>query len=95
MEQGVVRKLPIGALQPGNNNAMIVGIIIGKSGPKKVVMKRDGTDRWVTTFTLRDSPSDLINLTVWSGREEGLCLNKSFHSCLYQTFYANLTVYLI
>ena len=79
MEQGVVRKLPIGALQPGNNNAMIVGIIIGKSGPKKVVMKRDGTDRWVTTFTLRDSPSDLINLTVWSGREEGLCLKKSFH----------------
>ena len=79
MEQGVVRKLPIGALQPGNNNAMIVGIIIGKSGPKKVVMKRDGTDRWVTTFTLRDSPSDLINLTVWSGREESLCLKKSFH----------------
>ena len=80
MDQGLVRKMPIGALQPGTNTAMVVAIIISKSDPKKVTMKKDGTDRWVTTFTLRDSPSDLINLTIWSGNEEASSLKKNFHT---------------
>merc|ERR1719186_727198 len=42
-------------------------------------MKKDGTDRWVTTFTLRDSPSDMINLTIWSGKEEASSLKNNFH----------------
>eukprot|EP00092_Neocalanus_flemingeri_P001148 GFUD01001223.1.p1 GENE.GFUD01001223.1~~GFUD01001223.1.p1 ORF type:complete len:160 (+),score=63.09 GFUD01001223.1:55-534(+) len=79
MDQGLVRKFPIGALQPGTNTAMVVAIIINKSDPKKVTMKKDGTDRWVTTFTLRDSPSDMINLTIWSGKEEAISLKKNFH----------------
>ena len=80
MDQGLVRKMPIGALQPGTNTAMVVAIIISKSDPKKVTMKKDGTDRWVTTLTLRDSPSDMINLTIWSGNEEASSLKKNFHT---------------
>ena len=79
MDQGLVRKFPIGALQPGTNTAMVVAIIINKSDPRKVTMKKDGTDRWVTTFTLRDSPSDMINLTIWSGKEEAIGLKNNFH----------------
>jgi len=81
MNQGVgtVRKMPIGALQPGNNSAMVVAIIISRSDPKRVTMKKNGSERWVTTFTLRDSPSDMINMTIWSGREEAKSL-KVFHT---------------
>jgi hypothetical protein len=78
-QQGLVRKVAIGALQPGTNTAMVVAIIFSKSDPRKVTMKKDGTDRWVTTFTLRDSPSDMINLTIWSGKEEASSLKKNFH----------------
>ena len=59
-QQGLVRKMAIGPLQPGTNTAMVVVIIISKSDPRKVTMKKDGTDRWVTTFTLRDCPSVII-----------------------------------
>merc|ERR1719228_743683 len=30
-------------------------------------------------MTLRDSPSDMVNLTVWSGREEAVSLKRNFH----------------
>ena len=76
---GIVRKMPIGALQPGINSAMVVAIIINRSDPKRVTMKKNGSERWVTTFTLRDSPSDMINMTIWSGREEASSL-KSFRT---------------
>ena len=78
-EGGIVRRLPIGALQPGVNNAMVVAMIISKSDPRKVTMKKDGSERWVTTFTLRDSSADMINMTIWSGREEAISL-KRFHT---------------
>lgn len=79
MDQGAVRRLPIGALQPGINTAMVVAVIISKSDPRRIIMKKDGAERWVTTFTLRDSPSDMINMTVWSGKEEADTLKKNFH----------------
>ena len=50
-----VKKLPIGALKPGDNHAMIVALVIGKSDPKRFVSKWDGKERWVTSLTLRDS----------------------------------------
>jgi len=78
-EGGIIRRMPIGALQPGNNTAMVVAVIISKSDPRKVTMKKDGSERWVTTFTLRDTPSDMINMTIWSGREEAISL-KNFHT---------------
>ena len=82
MEQGldkITKRFPIGALQPGCNTAMIVAMIINKSDPRKVVSKKDSSERWVTTFTLRDSPLDIINFVVWSGWKDAEGLKKNFH----------------
>ena len=47
-------------------------------------MKKDGMERFVASFTLRDSPSDIINLTLWTSRSvpgiEYNTLNKYFIS---------------
>ena len=75
----MTRKFPIGALQPGCPNAMIVAVIINKSDPRRIISKKDGQERWVTTFTLRDSAVDIINLTVWSCREDALSLKQNYH----------------
>ena len=75
-----VKKLPIGALKPGDNHAMIVALVIGKSDPKRFVSKWDGKERWVTSLTLRDSAQDMINLTVWCSREEAVPLRDSYHT---------------
>ena len=78
MAQRAVRRCAIGALQPGSGDVLVVALVIQKSDPRKVTMKRDGTERWVTGFTLRDSPSDMINLTVWSSGEEAGRLREEF-----------------
>ena len=74
----LIKKFPIGALQAGCNTAMIVAVIINKSEPRRVVSKT-GEERWVTTLTLRDSPLDMINLTVWCGVEEAVSLKNNYH----------------
>lgn len=79
MAHGVVRRCPIGALQTGGGDVLLVALVINRSDPRKVTMKRDGTERWVTGFTLRDSPADMINLTVWSSGEEAERLRAEFH----------------
>ena len=75
MEQ---RRHPIGALQAGCNTALIVAVVINRSDPRKII-KKDSSERWVTTFTLRDSPLDIINFVVWTGRENAEELKKNFH----------------
>ena len=40
--------MPIGGLQSGCSNAMVVALVIGKSEPRMVTMKRDGSLRWVS-----------------------------------------------
>ena len=72
MEQ---RRLPIGALQAGCNTALIVAVVINKSDPRKII-KKDSSERWVTTFTLRDSPLDIINFVIWTGGENAEELKK-------------------
>ena len=62
MAQTGIKKCQIGALKPGNCDLMVVALVINKPDPRKVAMK-DGKERWVSTFTLRDSASDMINLT--------------------------------
>lgn len=47
-------------------NALVVGIIIAKNGPKIFgTKKKSGELRGVTSFTLRDSETDTINCDVW------------------------------
>jgi len=73
-----VKRCQIGALKPGNSDLIVVALVINKPDPRKVVMKKDGGERWVSTFTLRDSPSDMINLTIWSSGEEAAKLKAEF-----------------
>ena len=49
------------------NTTMVVAIISKKADPRKVTMKKDGTDRSVTTIILRHDQPD-----IWSGNEEVL-----------------------
>ena len=76
---GILKKIPIGALQPGVKDAIVVAAIINKPDPRSVTMKKDGTERWVTCITLRDSPADLINFTIWSGKEFAAEIHHGFH----------------
>ena len=78
MAQAGIKKCQIGALKPGNNDFIVVALVINKPDPRKVVMRKDGGERWVSVFTLRDSPSDMINLTVWSSGEEAARLKEEF-----------------
>ena len=78
MAQTGIKKCQIGALKPGNSDLSVVALVINKPDPKKVVMKKDGGERWVSTFTLRDSASDMINLTIWSSGEEAAKLKAEF-----------------
>ena len=71
------KRCQIGALQPGNCDLTVVALVINKPDPRKVAMK-DGGERWVSSFTLRDSPSDMINLTIWSSGEEAAKLKAEF-----------------
>ena len=75
----LTKKFQIGALSPGCNTAMIVAVIINKSDSRRIVSKKDGKERWVTTFTLRDSPLDIINLTLWSDRDHAISLKHNYH----------------
>ena len=59
----LTKKFQIGALSPGCSTAMIVALIINKSDPRRIVSRKDGRERWVTTFTLRDSPLDMVKLS--------------------------------
>ena len=77
MAQTGIKRCQIGALKPGNCDLMVVALVINKPDPRKVAMK-DGGERWVSTFTLRDSASDMINLTVWSSGEEAARLKAEF-----------------
>ena len=78
MAQTGIKRCQIGALKPGNSDLIVVALVINKPDPRKVVMKKDGGERWVSTFTLRDSPSDMINLTIWSSGEEAAKLKAEF-----------------
>jgi len=75
---GCVKKLQIGALQPSSKDFILVALVIGKSEPRRVTM-RDGGEKYVSNFTLRDSPSDIINLTLWTNRESSFEYDEKFH----------------
>lgn len=78
MAQGSVRRCRIGALQAGQSEVLVVALVIQRSDPRKVVTRKDGSERWVTGFTLRDSNTDMVNLTVWSSEEEAGRLAAEF-----------------
>ncbi|XP_047027068.1 meiosis-specific with OB domain-containing protein [Helicoverpa zea] len=61
-----VQKLKLNHLNLNVKNALIVGIIIAKNSPRTVgSKKKSGESRGVTSFTIRDSDIDTINVDVW------------------------------
>ncbi|KAK3914787.1 Meiosis-specific with OB domain-containing protein [Frankliniella fusca] len=60
-----VRRTVLAELSPGQDDSLIVGVIIGSQSPKTVSVKKDLTQKGVWNFTLRDSEVDTINVTVW------------------------------
>uniref|UniRef100_A0A2C9M4A8 Replication protein A OB domain-containing protein n=1 Tax=Biomphalaria glabrata TaxID=6526 RepID=A0A2C9M4A8_BIOGL len=47
----------------------VIGIIIGKDGPKAIISKKGGHERHLLTLTVRDAPDAFINVTCWGGQE--------------------------
>ncbi|XP_026731643.1 meiosis-specific with OB domain-containing protein [Trichoplusia ni] len=61
-----VQKVRLNNLNINIKNALIVGIIIAKNSPRTVgSKKKNGESRGVTSFTIRDSEIDTINVDVW------------------------------
>ncbi|XP_026316768.1 meiosis-specific with OB domain-containing protein-like isoform X1 [Hyposmocoma kahamanoa] len=61
-----VQKVRLNNLNINLKNALIVGIIIAKNSPRTIgSKKKNGESRGVTSFTLRDSEVDTINVDVW------------------------------
>lgn len=61
-----VQKVRLNNLNINLKNALIVGIIIAKNSARTIgSKKKNGESRGVTSFTLRDSEVDTINVDVW------------------------------
>ncbi|KAJ8716188.1 hypothetical protein PYW08_013473 [Mythimna loreyi] len=61
-----VQKVRLNNLNMNIKNALIVAIIIAKNSPRTIgSKKKNGESRGVTSFTVRDSNVDTINIDVW------------------------------
>ncbi|XP_069124034.1 meiosis-specific with OB domain-containing protein-like isoform X1 [Argopecten irradians] len=59
-------------LHPGVTNPTVAGMILTKDTPKCIQSKKNpGTERYLMSFVLRDSPSCFVNVTCW-GTENGI-----------------------
>ncbi|KOB76545.1 Calcyphosine-like protein [Operophtera brumata] len=58
-----VQKVRLNNLKPNLKNGLVVGIVIAKNSPRVIGSKKiNGESRGVTSFTLRDSAVDTINV---------------------------------
>ncbi|XP_016908924.2 meiosis-specific with OB domain-containing protein isoform X1 [Apis cerana] len=77
-----VYKQALKSLQPGTQNALVIGIIVNSFNMKTIDATRtrfNNGDRSVWTFTLRDSIEDSINVTIWGSIQFVRKLFSSFH----------------
>lgn len=67
-------------LNPNLSNVLIVGIIIGKSRPRKFLDAKSSVESFkaVWNFTLRDSKRDYINVSYWGASETIYQTNNQF-----------------
>lgn len=74
-----VRRVHLNNLNTNLKNALIVGIIIAKNSPRMMgTKKKNGESRGVTSFTLRDSEVDAINVDVWGSEYHVLTFYERF-----------------
>ncbi|XP_076291621.1 meiosis specific with OB domains hold'em [Lasioglossum baleicum] len=72
----------LNSLQPGAQNALVIGIIINSFNMKTIDANRsrfNHGERGVWTFTLRDSEEYTINVTVWGSVQFVTKLSSNFH----------------
>uniref|UniRef100_A0A1B6DUZ9 MEIOB-like N-terminal domain-containing protein n=1 Tax=Clastoptera arizonana TaxID=38151 RepID=A0A1B6DUZ9_9HEMI len=74
-----IKKACIGSLGPKSADFLIVALIIAKQRPHTVMIKRDSSEKSVWNFTIRDSPADYMNVSVWGSPEFVDNLAASFH----------------
>nr|XP_012154458.1 PREDICTED: meiosis-specific with OB domain-containing protein [Megachile rotundata] len=77
-----VHKQALNSLQPGMQNALVIGIIVNSFNMKTIDASRtrfNNGERGVWTFTLRDSEKDSINVTVWGSVQFVKKLSSYFH----------------
>lgn len=75
-----VQKVRLNNLNINFKNALIVGIIIAKSSPRMIgSKKKNGESRGVTSFSLRDSEVDTINVDVWGSEYYVVTFYERFH----------------
>ncbi|XP_059142573.1 meiosis-specific with OB domain-containing protein-like [Physella acuta] len=62
--------------------ATIIGVIIAKDGPKSIISKKGGHERFLLALTVRDSESGFINVTCWESEEyiQGLTASVTYGS---------------
>ncbi|XP_034176492.2 meiosis specific with OB domains hold'em [Osmia lignaria lignaria] len=77
-----VYRQALNSLQPGTQNALVIGIIVNSFNMKVIDAARtrfNNGERGVWTFTLRDSEEDSINVTVWGSVQFVEKLSSDFH----------------
>ncbi|XP_063382069.1 meiosis-specific with OB domain-containing protein [Cydia fagiglandana] len=74
-----VQRVRLNNLNINLQNALIVGIIIAKKQPRTVgSKKKNGDSRGVTSFTMRDSEVDTINVDVWGSEYFAITFYERF-----------------
>ncbi|KAF0712069.1 meiosis-specific with OB domain-containing protein, partial [Aphis craccivora] len=68
MNTGVTR-LKLNSIFPGTINILVVGIIIVKQHPKVIISKKENKEKSVFSFTIRDSPEDVVNISMWGSND--------------------------
>ncbi|XP_053997497.1 meiosis-specific with OB domain-containing protein isoform X2 [Hylaeus anthracinus] len=77
-----VHRQALDSLQPGAQNALVIGIIINSFNMKTIDAARtrfNHGERGVWTFMLRDSKEYSINVTVWGSVQYVTKLSSEFH----------------
>lgn len=74
------QRVKLRELNPNISNILLIGIIIGKSRPKKFRDEKASvpTFKAVWTFTIRDSIRDYINASYWGASETIFHANDKF-----------------
>lgn len=73
-----VQRITLRNIHTHLTNSVIVGVIIAKQQHRVFPSKKEGPDRGVWNFTLRDSEIDYINVTCWGSAEYAQHLDMSF-----------------
>ncbi|XP_077865769.1 meiosis-specific with OB domain-containing protein-like [Saccoglossus kowalevskii] len=74
-----VRRTMLRELSPGMPNTVLVGVVITKQSVRSFPSKKNiGTENFLMSFTLRDTPTEFINATCWGNERHIRELSNTF-----------------